>query len=181
MDCPAPDSNLSKSASSIHPSVFIASGAVVQGKVSIDEHSSIWFNAVVRGDTEWIRIGRRTNIQDLCLLHADAGFPCELGNDVTVGHRAIVHGACVADNVMVGMGAILLNGSKIGERSVIAAGAVVTEGTEIPPGSLIMGMPARIRRAVNDNEVDRIRQAARHYVEMAKLWEQSRQSAPGDA
>src|SRR5580693_4230045 len=105
----------------IHPTVFLAPGSVVVGDVTIGEQSSVWFQAVIRGDTEAIRIGRRSNVQDGAVLHADPGFPCSLGDGVTVGHRAIVHGATVADNVTIGMGAIVLNGAKIGADSIVGA------------------------------------------------------------
>ena len=123
------------------PSAFIAPGAVVLGDVTIGAESSVWFNAVIRGDTAAIRIGRQTNIQDLCVLHADAGFPCILGDRVTVGHSAIVHGAIVADDVMIGMRQVVMN-STIGAGSLVAVGAIVLEGMEIPPASVVMGFPA---------------------------------------
>lgn len=148
-------------------SVFIAPTATVLGKVNIGEHSSVWFGAVVRGDTELIEIGESTNIQDLSLLHADAGVPCRIGNRVTVGHAAIVHGAIVEDETMIGMRAVVLNGATIGSHSIIAAGAVVPEGMQIPPRSLVMGMPAKVIRSTNDEHLERIRYAADHYVEAA--------------
>jgi carbonic anhydrase/acetyltransferase-like protein (isoleucine patch superfamily) len=152
----------------VHPNVFIAPGAVVVGDVTLGESSSVWFNAVVRGDTDAIRIGARTNVQDGAILHADAGLPCVLGEDVTVGHAAVVHGAIVGDRVMIGIKSVVLNGVRIGEESIIAAGAVVTEGTEIPPGSLVMGVPAKVRGQVTDDHRARIRHAAQHYVENAQ-------------
>jgi carbonic anhydrase/acetyltransferase-like protein (isoleucine patch superfamily) len=151
-----------------HPSVYLAPGAVVVGDVTLGEYASVWFNAVIRGDTEAIRIGRRTNIQDGAILHADEGLPCVLGDDVTVGHAAVVHGATVGDRVIVGIKSVVLNGVRIGEESVIAAGAVVPEGMEIPAGSLVMGVPAKIRGQVTDEHRERIRHAAAHYVENAK-------------
>lgn len=148
-------------------SAFIAPNATVLGDVLIGEQSSIWFGAVVRGDTDTIRIGRETNVQDLCMLHADPGFPCLLGDRVTVGHAAIVHGATVEDDVMIGMRAVVMNGAKIGARSIVAVGSVVTEGTEIPPDSIAMGAPARVKRATESRDLDRIRHAAEHYVAAA--------------
>src|SRR5258708_2677926 len=125
----------------VHASVFIAPGARVMGDVTLEEDASVWFNAVLRGDTETVRVGRRTNVQDLCMLHADPGFPCIVGEGVTVGHGAIVHGARIGDNVVVGMHSVVMNGATIGADSIVAVGAVVTEGTEVPPGSLVMGVP----------------------------------------
>jgi carbonic anhydrase/acetyltransferase-like protein (isoleucine patch superfamily) len=152
----------------IHSSVFIARGAFVLGDVTIGEESSVWFSAVIRGDCEAVRIGRRTNIQDGSILHADPGFPCTLGDEVTVGHGAIVHGATVADRVLIGMRAVVMNGADIGEGSVVGVGAVVTEGTKIPPGSLVLGLPGKIIRQVSTEDMARIRHAAEHYVAAAK-------------
>lgn len=143
---------------------FIAPGAVVVGDVTLGPDSSVWFQAVIRGDCEAIRIGARSNVQDGCVLHADPGFPCTIGEGVTIGHRAIIHGATVGDNVVVGMGSILLNGARVGENSIIAAGAVVTEGAEIPPGSLVMGMPGKVKRTLTPEEIERNRRSAEHYV-----------------
>ncbi|HEV7224145.1 MAG TPA: gamma carbonic anhydrase family protein [Pirellulales bacterium] len=143
---------------------YIAPGARIVGDVTIGEQSSVWFNAVLRGDAEAIRIGRRTNIQDNCVLHADPGFPCTLGDGVTVGHGAVVHGATVGDNVVVGMHAVVMNGAQVGENSIIAVGAVVTEGAAIPPGSLVMGMPGKIKRQLTAEEVERNCASAAHYV-----------------
>ena len=152
----------------VDPTAYIARGAIVLGDVTIGVESSIWFNAVVRGDSEAIRIGSQTNVQDLCVLHADPGFPCVLGDRVTVGHAAIVHGATVEDDCMIGMRAVVMNGARIGKGSLIAVGAVVTEGTEVPPGSVVMGVPGKIRREVTDADRERMAHAALHYVEQAK-------------
>jgi carbonic anhydrase/acetyltransferase-like protein (isoleucine patch superfamily) len=154
----------------VHPSVFIAAGARVVGNATIGEDSSVWFNAVVRGDTDPICIGRRTNIQDGCILHADPGFPCTICDDVTVGHGAIVHGATVANEVLLGMRSVLMNGARIGSGSIIGTGAVVTEGTEIPQGSLVLGIPGKIVRTVTPEELEHIRSAAMRYVERAKQY-----------
>jgi carbonic anhydrase/acetyltransferase-like protein (isoleucine patch superfamily) len=148
--------------------VYIAPGARIIGDVTIGEQSSVWFNAVLRGDTEAIRVGRRTNIQDNCVLHADPGFPCTLGDGVTVGHAAVVHGAIVGDNVVVGMHAVVMNGAQVGADSIIAVGAVVTEGTIIPPGSLVMGLPGKVKRQLTPEEIERNRASAAHYVENAR-------------
>lgn len=149
----------------VDPTAYIAPTAVVLGDVTLGPQSSVWFQAVVRGDTEAIRIGARTNIQDGAVLHADPGFPCLLGEQVTVGHRAIVHGANIADRVLVGMGAIVMNGARVGSESIIGAGAVLAERAEIPPRSLVLGVPGRIVRTITDDEAARIVRTAENYVE----------------
>jgi carbonic anhydrase/acetyltransferase-like protein (isoleucine patch superfamily) len=154
----------------IHASVFLAEGVVIRGDVTLGEHSSVWFNSVLRGDCEAIRIGRRTNVQDTCVLHADPGFPCLLGDNVTLGHGAIVHGAEVSDNVMIGMRAVVMNGAKIGAGSIVGVGAVVTEGTVVPPGSLVIGLPAKVKRELTEEEINYIGRAAEHYVEQARRY-----------
>lgn len=151
----------------VHPSVFVADGARIVGDVTIGEGSSIWFNAVLRGDTEPITIGRRTNIQDGCVVHTDPGFPCTIADGVTVGHAAVVHGARVGDNVTIGMHAVIMSGAVIGENSIVGVGAIVTEGTQVPAGSLVVGLPAKVKRSLAPEEIDHNRQAAKHYVERA--------------
>jgi carbonic anhydrase/acetyltransferase-like protein (isoleucine patch superfamily) len=148
--------------------VFIAPGAIVVGDVEIGPGSSIWFNVVVRGDTEPIRIGARTNVQDGAVLHIDPGAPCVVGDDVTIGHGAIVHGAKIGNGATIGMGAIVLSFATVGERAVIAAGAVVAEGAEVPAGVLAMGVPAKVRRELEPELQDRMMLGARHYVENGK-------------
>jgi len=157
----------------IDDSVFVAPGAIVYGDVTIGASSSVWFGAVLRGDCEAIRIGERTNIQDGAILHADPGLPCVLGSDVTIGHGAVVHGARIADRVLIGIRAVVLNGAVIREDSLVAAGAVVTEGMQIPPGSIVVGMPARIRGETTDDHRRRITHAAEHYVEDAQRFRAS--------
>ena len=148
------------------PSAFIASNAVVLGDVTIAAQASIWFGAVVRGDAERIYVGRETNIQDLCVLHADPGFPCLIGAAVTVGHAAVVHGAEVEDGVMIGMRSVVMNGACIGTGSIIGAGAIFPEGKQIPPGSVVLGVPGRIVRQATAEDASRIKAAARHYAEL---------------
>jgi carbonic anhydrase/acetyltransferase-like protein (isoleucine patch superfamily) len=152
----------------IHPSVYLAAGVRIVGDVTIGEESSVWFNAVLRGDCERIHIGRRTNIQDNCVLHADPGFPCTLGDGVTVGHGAVVHGAEIGDNVVIGMHAVVMNGAKIGADSIVGVGAIVTEGTVVPPGSLVVGLPGKVKRSLTDEEREHNRHSAAHYVENAR-------------
>ena len=154
-------------------SAFVAPSAMVVGDVAIGEDSTVMFGAVIRGDTTSIRIGSQTNIQDLSVLHADPGFPCELGDRVTIGHGAVVHGATVEDNVMIGIRAVVLNGAVIGRGSLVAAGAVVTEGTHIPPGSLVTGMPGKVHGPVSERHTEMIQRAAMNYVESSKAYRQS--------
>jgi carbonic anhydrase/acetyltransferase-like protein (isoleucine patch superfamily) len=149
---------------SVDPLAWIAPGAVIVGAVRIREHSSVWYGAVLRGDEEALEIGRGTNIQDNCVLHADPGFPLVLGDNVTVGHNATVHGARVGDATLIGMGAVLLNGCEIGEGCIVGAGAVVAERATIPPRSLVLGVPAKIRRSVTDEEYLANLTSAHRYV-----------------
>ncbi len=149
---------------------FIAATAVVLGDVTLGEESSVWFQAVVRGDVAPITIGARTNIQDGAVLHADEGCPCTLGDGVTVGHNAIVHGCQVEDNVLIGMGSVVMNRSVIGRDSIIGVGAVVTEGTQIPPRSLVLGVPGKVRRQLDEQDLQQIAHAAQHYVANARRY-----------
>jgi carbonic anhydrase/acetyltransferase-like protein (isoleucine patch superfamily) len=151
----------------IDPTAFIAQGAVVLGDVDLGKNASVWFNAVVRGDTARILIGDETNIQDLSMIHADPWLPCLVGNRVTVGHRVILHGCTVEDDCLIGMGAILLNKVHVGRGSVIGAGALLLEGTEVPSGSLVLGFPARIVRQVDEDLRGRIEHSWQHYVAQA--------------
>jgi carbonic anhydrase/acetyltransferase-like protein (isoleucine patch superfamily) len=154
----------------IDPSVFIAPGAVVVGEVSIGPDSSVWYHATLRGDMAPVRVGRETNVQDGAVVHVHDDHPAVIGDRVVIGHRAIVHGSEVGDEVLIGMGAILLNGSVVGARSLVGAGAVVPEGFEIPPGSLALGVPARVVRKLTDAEVQRILNNASQYVEYARRY-----------
>ena len=157
----------------VHPSVFVAPGAMLIGDVTIGEASTIWFNSVLRGDVEPIRIGCRTNIQDGAVLHTDKEFPCLVGDDVTVGHGAILHGCTIGNEALIGMGAILLTGSVIGERAIIAAGALIREGQEIPPESLAVGVPAKVLREVTEAELERVRRGKDDYVRRGKQMQKS--------
>ena len=152
----------------IHPTAWVVPGATVIGDVTLGEESSVWFGAVLRGDINRIIIGPRSNIQDNAVVHLDTGNPTILGELVTVGHSAIVH-ACQIDNeVLVGMGAIVLDGAEVGARSIIGANALVTLGMKIPPGSLVLGSPAKIKRALTLDEQKDIARWAWSYVETAK-------------
>jgi carbonic anhydrase/acetyltransferase-like protein (isoleucine patch superfamily) len=151
----------------IKDSVFLASGAQVVGDVEIGENSSIWYNAVLRGDTNPIRIGENTNVQDNAVLHVNRNRGLFIGDNVTIGHGAIVHGCTVGNNVLVGMGSIILDGAEIGDHCIIGAGALVTANKEIPSGSLVYGNPARIIRALTEEEKDSIIISAKNYCEVA--------------
>ena len=152
----------------VDPRAFIAATAAVMGDVHLGADSSVWYGAVVRGDMAPIRIGPCTNLQDQVVVHVDEGVPCTVGARVGVGHRAILHGCTVEDDCLVGMGAILLNHVRVGRGSVIAAGAVLREGMEVPPGSLVMGLPGRVARAVDPELTHRIEFTWRHYVDQAR-------------
>jgi len=153
--------------------VFIAANATLRGSVTIGEKSSVWFGAVVRGDTEAVAIGTRSNVQDLAVLHADPGYPCQLGDDVTVGHAAVVHGAIVESGALIGIRAVVLNGAKIGAGAIVGAGAVVTEGMEVPAGHLAVGVPAKIVRELSAKDSERLTKTADHYVVAAKAYRES--------
>jgi carbonic anhydrase/acetyltransferase-like protein (isoleucine patch superfamily) len=144
--------------------VYIAEGAVVVGAVAIDDHSSVWHNAVLRGDINRIVVGHHTNIQDNAVLHVADSFPCRVGNHVTIGHSAIVHACTVSDEVLIGMGATILDGAVIGERSLIGANALVTQRTQIPPGSLVLGSPAKVVRTLTEEERQQLRTSAEEYA-----------------
>ena len=157
----------------VSDSVFVAANATLLGEVSIGEESRVWFGAVVRGDTEAVDIGCRCNVQDLAVLHADPGFPCRLGNEVTVGHSAVVHGAIVESGALIGIRAVVLNGAKIGARALVGAGALVTEGMEIPAGHLALGVPAKVVRELTDVELQRLTRTAEHYVAAGQAYLES--------
>jgi len=150
--------------------VFVAGGAVLIGDVVIGEDASVWFHAVVRGDIHVIRIGRGTNVQDHCVLHVTKDHPLTIGEYVTLGHRAVVHGCTIEDLCLVGIGAVVLDGAVVGTGSVIGAGAVVSPGTVVPPHSLVLGVPGKVVRDLGPGSVDRIRKTAENYVGYAKSY-----------
>ena len=157
----------------IDASVFVAPGAIITGAVHLATQRSVWYHAVLRGDSDVIDIGSRTNVQDGVIIHVDPGMPCRIGAGVTIGHRAVVHGALIEDNVLIGIGAILLSGAQIGHDCVIGAGTVVTGRTIIPPGSMVLGVPGRVVRPLTDEEKHSIRTAADHYVEFGAAYLQA--------
>jgi carbonic anhydrase/acetyltransferase-like protein (isoleucine patch superfamily) len=159
-----PSYTLDASTPEFTETTFIAPDASLIGKVRIGAYSSVWFNAVLRGDMESISIGDETSFQDLSMGHSDPGFPLIIGNRVTVGHNCIMHGCEVEDDCLIGMGAILMNGVKIGRGSIVGAGAVLLEGTEVPPFSMIAGSPAKVRKTYNESILENIRVMSQVYV-----------------
>ena len=151
----------------IHPSVKILKGAQIIGNLNIGKKSSVWYNAVIRGDIEDINIGEYSNIQDNCVLHTSKDFPLKIGSHVSVGHAAVLHGTTILDNCLIGMNATILNGSEIGADSIVGAGAVVTQGKKFPDRSLIVGMPAKMVRKLKPLEVRSIKDNALRYAELA--------------
>jgi carbonic anhydrase/acetyltransferase-like protein (isoleucine patch superfamily) len=150
----------------VDETAYVDLSAQVIGHVVLGAESSIWMNVVVRGDVNSVRIGRRTNIQDLTLVHVMRGtHPTTIGDEVTIGHSAVIHGCTIEDRVLIGMGAVLLNGVHVGADSIVAAGTLLTEGTRIPPRSLVMGRPGRVKRALTDEDVAEIRWYADNYVQ----------------
>lgn len=153
----------------IDPDAWIAPGAALVGDVEIGPGSSVWYGAVLRADVQRIRVGARTNIQDRCVLHVTRDrFACELGDEVTVGHAAVVHGCRVGDGALIGIAAVVLDGAQIGEEALVAAGAVVTPGMQVPDGTLAQGVPARVVRELSQDERREQRVQALHYVETAR-------------
>jgi carbonic anhydrase/acetyltransferase-like protein (isoleucine patch superfamily) len=162
---------LLREAPSVEAAAFVAPNATVVGSVTLGQDSSVWFGSVIRGDVVPVRIGARTNIQDLSLIHGSSGGPdVVIGEDVTVGHRAILHGCSVGNGCLIGMGAIVLDEVVVGEHSLVAAGALVTPRTVIPPRSFVVGSPARIKREVSDNEMRDFLASAHHYVALSRLY-----------
>jgi gamma-carbonic anhydrase len=160
----------------IDPSVFIAEGACVIGNVELKKDVSVWFNSVLRGDINAIRIGERSNIQDGCIFHVTNELAVEIGSDVTVGHGAIVHGCRIDDGALIGMGAVVLDRAHVGKQALVAAGAVVREGFEVPEGMLVGGVPAKVLRPLTDTEKKALLESAAHYVEYAAAFRNATQS-----
>ena len=154
----------------ISESAWVADSAEVMGDVVLGDDASVWFTVVIRGDTDAIRIGKRTNIQDGSVLHADVGMPLTLGDDVTVGHKVMLHGCTVGDGSLIGIGAIVLNGAKIGKGCLVGAGSLVTEGKVFPDGSMIMGTPAKVVRQLTPEQLEGLLHSAEHYVNNARRY-----------
>ncbi len=147
---------------------WVAPSAAVIGRVRLEADASVWFGAVLRGDNELIHIGQRSNIQDLTVIHTDPGFPCVVGEGVTVGHRAILHGCTIGDNALIGMGAVVLNGARIGRNCLVGAHALILENTEIPDNSLVIGAPGRIARTLDGDAIAGLKVSADRYVANAR-------------
>lgn len=152
----------------VDPSAWIADSAEVIGKVTLARDASVWFGSVLRGDNERLTIGEGSNVQDLCVFHTDMGSPLTLGRHVTIGHKVMLHGCTVGDESLIGIGAIILNGARIGSHCLVGAGALVTEGKTFPDGTLIVGAPARVVRALTPEQIEGLRHNAQHYVDNAR-------------
>ena len=151
----------------LHPTAWVADNANVIGRVTLAEDTSVWFGVVIRGDTSTITVGKGSNIQDNSVLHADIGMPLVIGEGVTVGHQAMLHGCSIGNNSLIGIGAIVLNGVKIGNNCLVGAGALVTEGKEFADGSMIIGSPAKAVRMLSPEQIEGLKMSARHYVDNA--------------
>jgi len=154
----------------IAPSAWVADSAAVIGNVQLDEDASVWYGAVLRGDNEPLVVGRGSNVQDGSVLHTDMGWPLTIGEGVTIGHQVMLHGCTIGDGSLIGIQAVVLNGARIGRRCIVAAGAVVTEGKEFPDGSLILGAPARVVKALTPQQIEGLAHNAAHYVENARRY-----------
>ena len=152
---------------SIGSGSFVAENSTIVGNVIIGESSSVWYGASLRAESDFIKIGNRSNIQENCVLHVDEGFPCILGDNVSVGHGALIHGSKIGSNCLIGIGSILLNGCKIGDDCLVAAGTLILEKIEIPEGSLVIGSPGIVRRKLLMEEIEKISRNAYHYCEFA--------------
>lgn len=162
-------------------SAWVADSAQVMGAVRLDADSSVWFGAVLRGDTETITIGRGTNIQDGTVIHSDHGYPTTLGENVTVGHQVMLHGCTIGDCSLIGIQAVVLNGARIGRHCLVGAGSLVTEGKEFPDGSLIMGSPARVVRQLTPEQIAGLQRSAEHYQENARRYRRGLELLPAAA
>ncbi len=160
--------SLDGDAPQIDDTAWVAPGAHVIGKVTLAPGSSVWFGTTIRGDNEPITIGENSNVQENCVLHTDLGFPLNVGDGVTVGHKAMLHGCTIGENSLIGMGATVLNGARIGKDCLIGAGALVTEGKDIPDGSLVVGAPGKVVRQLDDAAIEKLRASALNYRDNAR-------------
>ena len=154
----------------VHPDAWVAPNATLIGKVKIEKNSSIWFNAVLRGDIELISIGENTNIQDGSVLHTDPGYKLNVGKGVTVGHMVMLHGCQISDDTLIGIGSIILNNAKVGKNCIVGANSLITENKIIPDNSLVVGSPGRVLRKVTEEEIKAIHENAKHYVDGSKKY-----------
>ncbi len=161
---------LNEKTPTIEATAFVAPNATIIGDVHIGAHASVWFGAVIRGDIGSIQIGHHTNVQDLCVLHVEREHALTIGDEVTVGHRAILHGCTIGDGALIGMGATIMNGAIIGAQSVIGAGAVVTEGMNVPPRSLVLGVPAKIKGELEPSTTAKLAESAQRYAQFAQTY-----------
>ena len=152
----------------LHEDTWVAPDANLIGKVVLENGASVWFGTTIRADHEVIRIGAGSNVQENCVMHIDAGYPLTIGTNCTIGHKVMLHGCTIGDNSLIGMGATILNGAKIGRNCLIGAGALITEGKEIPDGSLVMGVPGKVVRALDEAAAQRIELSALHYQEQMR-------------
>ena len=159
-----------KNVPEVHPEAWVASNASIIGKVKLEKNSSIWFNAVLRGDIELIKIGEGSNIQDGSVLHTDPGYPLTVGKRVTVGHMVMLHGCQISDDSLIGIGSIILNNAKIGKNCIIGANSLITENKVIPDNSLVVGSPGRVLRKVTDEEIKSVLENGKHYVDFSKKY-----------
>ena len=159
-----------KNVPEVHPDAWVASNATLIGKVKLEKNSSIWFNAVLRGDIELISIGENSNIQDGSVLHTDPGYKLNVGKGVTVGHMVMLHGCQISDSTLIGIGSIILNNAKIGKNCIIGANSLITENKIIPDNSLVVGSPGRVLRKVTEEEIKAIHENAKHYVDGSKKY-----------
>ena len=164
----------------IDDDVYVAHNATVIGDVALGPRSSVWFNAVIRGDNDPIRIGARTNVQDGCVIHSDPGYPATIGTGVTVGHKAMLHGCTIGDGCLVGINSVVLNGARIGELCIIGSNALVTEGKVIPARSLVIGSPGRVVREITDKEIEMMRESAEVYARKVARYRQQLAEVPLD-
>ena len=151
---------------------WIAPNATVIGNVQLLKDASVWFNAVLRGDVELITVGQGSNVQDGAIIHTDPGFPCTIGKNVTVGHLAMLHGCEIGDGSLIGIGSVILNGAKIGKNCIIGSKALVTEGMEIPDGAMVLGVPGKVKKILNEEEQSVVSLGAEHYIQNYKKYKQ---------
>tara|TARA_Y100001970_G_C14192283_1_gene836102 strand:- start:1543 stop:2046 length:504 start_codon:yes stop_codon:yes gene_type:complete len=159
-----------KNVPEVHPEAWVASNSTIIGKVKLEKDSSIWFNAVLRGDIELITIGEGSNVQDGSVLHTDPGYPLTVGKRVTVGHMVMLHGCQISDDTLIGIGSIILNNAKIGKNCIIGANTLITENKVIPDNSLVVGSPGRVLRKVTNEEIKAVLENGKHYVEFSKKY-----------
>jgi len=151
---------------------WIAPNATVIGNIKLLKDASVWFNAVLRGDVELITVGQGSNVQDGAIIHTDPGFPCTIGKNVTVGHLAMLHGCEIGDGSLIGIGSVILNGAKIGKNCIIGSKALVTEGMEIPDGAMVLGIPGKVKKILNEEEQSVVSLGAEHYIQNYKKYKQ---------